>query len=203
MNHREGDSLSGRCLDVVGSCSGCRGGGVRMSSHTPTHLQLALRPFSFDGSTCQRALTRSILVPCICHSRAPNRRPTLDIGWSEEFPPDDCSNGSCGYIPYLWVCNDHLGRNLGTIGSELVGQTGCFPRLEGMWPDTRHKSCSCHNSCSLEPPTSWRTTNFVPFCASAQDTSRANLWRFQQKCTGLASRILLTGSRGTWRSQAH
>ena len=194
--------MSGRCLDVVDSCSGCRGGGVRKSSHTPTRLQLALRPFSFDGSTSQRALTRNILVPCICHSRAPNRRPTLDIGWSEEYPPGDCSNGSCGYIPYLWVCTDHPGRNLGTIGSELAGQTGYSLRLEGMWRDTLHKSCSCHNSCSLGRPTFWRTTNFGPFCASALDTSRANLWRFQQKCTDPASRILLTGSRGTWRSRA-
>ena len=194
--------MFGRCLDVVGFCSVCRGGGVRKSSHTPTHLQPDLQPFSFDGSTCQRALTRNILVPCICRSQVPSRRPTLDIGWSEECPPGDCSNGSSGYIPYLWVCTAHLGRSLGTIGSGLVGQTGCSPPLEGMWPDTPHKSCSCHNSCSLGRPTFWRTTNFGPFCASARDTSRANLWRFQQKCTDLASPILLTGSRGTWHSRA-
>ena len=194
--------MSGRCLDAVGSCSGCRGGAATKSSHMPTRLQPARQPSSFDGSTSQRALTRNTLVPCICHSRAPSRRPTLDIGWIEECPLVDCNSGSCGCIPYLWECTGPPGRNPGTIGNELEEQKDCSPQVGEKWPDTRRKSCSCHSSCSLEPPTSWRTTNFGPFCASAQGTSRANLCCFRRKCTAPASLLLLTGSPGTWHSQA-
>ena len=193
--------MSGRYLDAVGSCSGYRGGAVTMSSHMPTHLLPALQPFSFDGSTSQHALTRNTLVPCICHNREPSRRPTLDIGWIEESPLVDCNSESCDCIPYLWECTCPPGRNPGTIGNELEEQKDCSPQLEDKWPDTRRKSYSCHNSCSLELPSSWHTTNFWPFCASAQDTSQANLWRSPQKCIDPASLLLLTGSRGTWHSQ--